>query len=96
MTEADADPMSERVQSEPEPEAKERPLISRVFFPGLKNNSSNCVCVWRWWWGWEGWHSDPKPVMKEKSLKVKATQSCPTACDPMNCSLPGPSVHGIL
>ena len=24
------------------------------------------------------------------------TQSCPTLCDPMNCSLPGCSVHGIL
>ena len=23
-------------------------------------------------------------------------QSCPTLCDPMNCSLPGSSVHGIL
>ena len=24
------------------------------------------------------------------------TQSCPTPCDPMDCSLPGSSVHGIL
>ena len=23
-------------------------------------------------------------------------QSCPTLCDPMNCSLPGSSVRGIL
>ena len=23
------------------------------------------------------------------------TQSCPTCCDPMDCSLPGSSVHGI-
>ena len=23
-------------------------------------------------------------------------QSCPTLCDPMECSLPGSSVHGIL
>ena len=30
-------------------------------------------------------------------LKVlKVTQSCPTLCDPMDCSLPGSSVHGIL
>ena len=27
---------------------------------------------------------------------VKVTQSCPTLCDPMDCSLPGSSVHGIL
>ena len=27
---------------------------------------------------------------------IKVTQSCPTLCDPMDCSLPGSSVHGIL
>ena len=27
---------------------------------------------------------------------VKSLQSCPTLCDPMDCSLPGSSVHGIL
>ena len=26
----------------------------------------------------------------------EVTQSCLTLCDPMDCSLPGPSVHGIL
>ena len=26
----------------------------------------------------------------------EVTQSCPTLCDPMDCSLPGFSVHGIL
>ena len=25
----------------------------------------------------------------------EVTQSCPTLCDPMDCSLPGSSVHGI-
>ena len=29
-------------------------------------------------------------------FKVLATQSCPTLCDPMDCSPPGSSVHGIL
>ena len=29
-------------------------------------------------------------------MKVKATQSCPTLCDPMDCTLPGSSVHEIL
>ena len=28
--------------------------------------------------------------------KVLATQSCPTLCDPMDCSPTGFSVHGIL
>ena len=30
------------------------------------------------------------------NLKVKVTQSCPTLCDPIDCSLPDSSVHGIL
>ena len=31
-----------------------------------------------------------------KSVKVKVTQSCLIFCDPMDFSLPGSSVHGIL
>ena len=27
---------------------------------------------------------------------AKSLQSCPTPCDPMDCSPPGFSVHGIL
>ena len=33
--------------------------------------------------------------MKVKS-ENEAAQSCPTLCDPMDCSLPGSSVHGIF
>ena len=33
--------------------------------------------------------------MKAKS-ESEVTQSCPTLSNPMDCSLPGPSVHGIL
>ena len=33
-------------------------------------------------------------------IKVKSesevTQSCPTLCDPMDCSLPGSSIHGVF
>ena len=29
-------------------------------------------------------------------VKVLVAQLCPTLCDPMDCSLPGSSVHGIL
>ena len=39
-----------------------------------------CVCVCR-------------VYVKEKVL---VAQSCPTLCNPMNCSLPGSFVHGIL
>ena len=34
-------------------------------------------------------------LMKVKS-ESEATQSCPTLSDPMDCSLPGSSVHRIL
>ena len=30
------------------------------------------------------------------SLHAKSLQLCPTLCNPMDCSLPGSSVHGIL
>ena len=30
------------------------------------------------------------------SSEVEIPQSCPTLCDPMNCSLPGSSVHEIF
>ena len=29
-------------------------------------------------------------------MYAKSLQSCPTLCDPVDCSLPGSSVHGIL
>ena len=35
-------------------------------------------------------------VSERSEVKVKVTQSCRTLCDPMDCSLPGSSVRGIL
>ena len=32
----------------------------------------------------------------ESEVKMLMTQLCPTLCDPMDCSPPGCSVHGIL
>ena len=32
----------------------------------------------------------------EVLVKVLIAQSCPTLCNPMDCSLPGSSVHGII
>ena len=29
-------------------------------------------------------------------MKVKVKSLCPTLCDPMDCSLPGSSIHGIF
>ena len=37
-------------------------------------------------------HSEPLPLPPQS----EDAQSCPTLCDPMDCSLPGSSVHGIF
>ena len=34
--------------------------------------------------------------MSESEVQVVVTQSCPTLCDPMDCSPPASSVHGTL
>ena len=34
-------------------------------------------------------------LMKDKG-ESEAAQSCPTLCDPLDCSPPGSSIHGIL
>ena len=38
----------------------------------------------------------PSRKLYRKSVHAQAFQSCPTLCDPMDCSLPGSSVHGIF
>ena len=35
-------------------------------------------------------------IIKSLKVKVLVTQSCPTLCNSIDCSLPGSSVHGIL
>ena len=35
-------------------------------------------------------------VNETTCMHAKSLQSCPTLCDPMDCSLTGSSVHGIL
>ena len=46
-----------------------------------------------------GCHKKTDPFLGKTlsaSVLAKSFQSRPTLCDPMNCSLPGSSVHGIL
>ena len=38
----------------------------------------------------------PRGSVAKEGRKGKVAQSCPTLCDPMDCSLPGFSVHGIF
>ena len=40
--------------------------------------------------------SDPAPILQATTCCCSVAQSCPTLCEPMDCSPPGPSVHGIL
>ena len=34
--------------------------------------------------------------IKKERKESEVAQLCPTLCDPMDCSLPGSSIHGIL
>ena len=48
--------------------------------------------------GWKelgDWDRHIHTIIDEK-VKELVAQLCPTPCNPMNCSLPGSSVHGIL
>ena len=35
-------------------------------------------------------------LLSTSYIVSEVAQSCPTLCDPMDCSLPGSSVHGIF
>ena len=41
-----------------------------------------------------GWHFQGK--VYAAAAAAKSLQSCPTLCDPMDCSPPGSSVHGLV
>ena len=49
---------------------------------GLKRSHEQCQEVW-----YPG---------KKESKESEVAQSCPTLCDPMDCSLPGSSIHRIF
>ena len=38
---------------------------------------------------------NPPANAEEGESESEVAQSCPTLCDPVDCSLPGSSVHGI-
>ena len=43
------------------------------------------------------WHVDgPFRNRHHLCLLAQLLQTCPTVCDPMDCSLTGSSIHGIL
>ena len=54
----------------------------------VSSSSFSCNMLLSYW--------SPIVGIKQVKWKVLIAQSCPTLCDPMDCSLPGSSVHGIL
>ena len=42
------------------------------------------------------WQTDSKMQLRNISAAAKSLQSCPTLCDPIDSSLPGSSIPGIL
>ena len=40
--------------------------------------------------------AESEEELKSLLMKVKLAQLCPTLCNPMDCSLPGSSVHEIF
>ena len=43
-----------------------------------------------------GWDMKDRRYNRSVYMCVLVAQSCPTLCNPIDCSPPGPSVHGIL
>ena len=62
------------------------------------------LSVLAWRIPWTGELGEPQSIGSQRvrhnssnlAVAPKSLQSCPTLCDPMECSLPGFSVHGIL
>ena len=53
----------------------------------LSGKESTCQCRFNPWLRKTPWRSESES---------EVVQSCPTLCNPVDCSLPGSSVHGIL
>ena len=64
-------------------------LVAHLMLPRTAKRALPPVPTMSWW---------RNSVLQERHcLQFRSVaQSCPTLCDPMDCSLPGSSVHGIL
>ena len=71
-----------------------------VLFPGNMKLYAFSFCSFNLWHLWFetdiNYNSVSKFLICWTKVKVKVTQSCPTLCDPMDCSSPGSSVHAVL
>ena len=95
------EPENRSCQASGSPERKSHTWVPLVWAapranPGTREGEIDSTS----WWGGgkslpgarrQGWEELLWPA-----CMCLVTQSCPTLCDPMDCTLPGSSVHGIL
>jgi len=65
---------------------KKLPLI-KFWYNSKKNMDNSLKRILKWYFYW---------YFQHMSMCVLVAQSCLTLCNPMDCSPPGSSVHGIL
>ena len=65
------------------------PALPADFLPAEPMRGQGCVCHWTMLF-------PCYPLCYHLYVSVLVTQSYLTLCDPMHCSLPGSSIHGIL
>ena len=74
---------------------------------GDRNRWRNTQCSWIERFSIMKKHTVPKAIYRFNANTIKLlmaffmefteiAQSCPTLCNPMDCSLPGSSIHGIF
>ena len=62
-----------------------------------KDNDSNYdKSLYNWWKKTKKEDKFNGHILRSFESESEVGQSCPTLCDPMDCSLPGSSVHGIF
>ena len=73
-------------------------LFSLYTLPVWGCRRKHCICIHRIWYSL--WFQTSTRVLEcipvLNGVCAKSLQSCLTVCDPMDCSLPDSSVHGIL
>ena len=66
----------------------------------LAQLTKNPPAMWETWVRFLGWEDSLKKGKATHSSllawRIPVVQSCLTLCDPMDCSLPGSSVHGVF